>query len=255
MKRTYGWKPDLPDMRDFIHAPVMDLPAIPDTSDLRANPWIYPVPYDQGSLGSCTGNGVAYVDKYAEQASQAVRTCPVADRSRLFIYFYERYIEGTVGQDAGAAIRDGIKALNRYGAPSEAIWPYVIKKFKTAPTAAARKEAGLHKATTYGRVARSWDTICRTLVSFPMVFGFTVYDSFESDAVAQTGMVPMPAKGEGVLGGHCVVAIGYDRLKGLVLVRNSWGTGWGLSGHCWMPKEYLLDSNLSDDFWVVQVAA
>jgi C1A family cysteine protease len=87
---------------------------------------------------------------------------------------------------------------------------------------------------------------------FPFVFGFTVYDSFESEAVAQSGEVSMPASGESVAGGHCVVAVGYDETKRVFIVRNSWGSDWGLNGYCLMPFEYLLNPQLAGDFWTVR---
>lgn len=89
---------------------------------------------------------------------------------------------------------------------------------------------------------------------YPFVFGFTVYSSFESEAIAQTGQVPMPGPNESVLGGHAVLAVGYDDSHQVFIVRNSWGGTWGLKGYCTFPYAYLLDSNLSDDFWTVQVA-
>ena len=90
---------------------------------------------------------------------------------------------------------------------------------------------------------------------FPFVYGFTVYESFESDAVAKTGVVPMPAPTEKVLGGHAVVAVGYDDSTQRFIVRNSWGPGWGMGGYFTIPYAYLTDSNLADDFWTVRLVA
>jgi C1A family cysteine protease len=87
---------------------------------------------------------------------------------------------------------------------------------------------------------------------YPFVFGFTVYQSFESAAVAQTGIVPMPAPGEQVLGGHCVLAVGYDDNQRRFIVRNSWGPSWGVAGYCTMPYEYLINPNLASDFWTLR---
>jgi len=90
---------------------------------------------------------------------------------------------------------------------------------------------------------------------YPFVFGFTVYESFESQHVVTTGVVSMPAAGEKVLGGHAVVAVGYDDTTQRFIVRNSWGPGWGKGGYFTMPYAYLTDSNLSDDFWTVRLVA
>jgi C1A family cysteine protease len=87
---------------------------------------------------------------------------------------------------------------------------------------------------------------------FPFVFGFTVYEAFESSAVARSGLVPMPRRGERALGGHAVLVVGYDAAVKKFLVRNSWGAGWGKEGYCWMPFAYLADRNLADDFWTIR---
>ena len=88
---------------------------------------------------------------------------------------------------------------------------------------------------------------------YPFVFGFAVYESFESKEVAQSGVVPMPKPGERVLGGHAVMAVGYDDEQRNFIVRNSWGSGWGQDGYFLMPYHYLHDPNLASDFWTVRM--
>jgi C1A family cysteine protease len=85
---------------------------------------------------------------------------------------------------------------------------------------------------------------------YPFVFGFAVYESFESPQVKRTGVVNMPKKGEVMLGGHAVMAVGFDQAKKRFLVRNSWGRNWGMSGYFTMPFEYL--ETLSADFWTIR---
>jgi C1A family cysteine protease len=173
--------------------------------------------------------------------------------SRLFIYYNERVIEHTVDQDAGAMIRDGIKSVSKDGAPHETLWPYVITKFKDKPSAAAYKDAKKHTAVLYERLTQSLDQLKACLAAgYPFVFGFSVYESFESDAVAKTGKVPMPKPKEKQLGGHAVLAVGYDDALKRFIVRNSWGTAWGLKGYFTMPYDYATDGNLADDFWTIK---
>jgi C1A family cysteine protease len=88
---------------------------------------------------------------------------------------------------------------------------------------------------------------------FPFVVGFAVYESFESDAVARTGTVPLPAPTEAVIGGHAVLAVGYDDAKQRFHMMNSWGAGWGDKGFFTMPYAYLTDEDLSADFWTIRI--
>jgi C1A family cysteine protease len=150
-------------------------------------------------------------------------------------------------------IRDGIKSVNKEGVCSEIEWPYRIKDFAKKPPAKSYDNARFHKSIQYQRVTRALYTMRHCLASgHPFTFGFMVYESFESDAVAKTGIVPMPRHDESALGGHAVLAVGYDDTKQRFIVRNSWGKEWGEAGNFYMPYAYLLDSNLADDFWTIQ---
>jgi C1A family cysteine protease len=163
-------------------------------------------------------------------------------------------IEGSVGEDAGAMIRDGIKSVHSLGAPPETIWPYSVGRFTEKPPKSTYKEAKLHQALSYMRVKQTESQIKSCLASgLPFVIGFSVYDAFESDEVAKTGNVNMPASNEALLGGHAVLCIGYDDATQRFLLRNSWGSDWGNHGNFTLPYEYLLNPDLSDDFWAIKV--
>jgi len=244
----YGWVRDLPDERDFVYAaPLIRFPqGLPPSVDLRSE---CPPVYDQGQLGSCTGNGIAGAIEFDQRKQGTKEFTP----SRLFIYYNERVIEGTVNQDAGAQIRDGIKAVATLGAPPETDWPYDVSKFSQRPPQSAYSDAKQDLVASYSRVVQDITQMRGCLAEgYPFVLGFTVYESFESDTVAQTGIVPMPRSGEQVLGGHCVVAVGYDDSKRMFIIRNSWGDGWGIKGYCMMPYEYLISPRLSSDFWTIR---
>jgi C1A family cysteine protease len=117
-------------------------------------------------------------------------------------------------------------------------------------------DAAKNVATSYQRVPQIINQLKGCLASgYPFVFGFSVYESFESQQVAQTGHVPMPAPGEKQIGGHAVLAVGYDDANHRFIVRNSWGPGWGMAGYFTMPYSYLTDSNLADDFWTIRLVA
>jgi len=176
--------------------------------------------------------------------------------SRLFIYYNERDIEGSIDSDSGAMIRDGIKSVAKQGACPEALWPYVISKFRSRPSPKCYTEAGKHTAASYQRLIQSLSQMQGCLASgYPFVFGFTVYESFESNTVARTGHAPMPSTRERVLGGHAVCAIGYDESKRWFICRNSWGTSWGMRGYFTLPYDYLTSSDLAADFWTIRVVS
>jgi C1A family cysteine protease len=247
--KRYGWIRDLPDHRDvFYSAPVAQLRDLPAKKDLR--PQCPPV-YNQGELGSCTGNGIAGAFQFDEMKQNQPH---VFVPSRLFIYYNERVIEGTVGTDSGAQIRDGIKSVVAQGVCDEKLWPYNIAKFTDKPPAPCYQDAKKHKVTSYQRLVQNLMQMKACLASgYPFVFGFTVYESFESDEVAKTGQVPMPGPSESVLGGHCVMAVGYDDAQSRFIIRNSWGDTWGMKGYCTMPYSYLSQSDLSSDFWTIRL--
>ena len=243
--KRYGWIPDLPDRRDRLFTAPSNV-VLPPRVDLRGG---CPPVYDQGELGSCTAHAIAGAVEFAlrHQRPDAAFT-----PSRLFIYYNERVIEGTVDEDAGAMLRDGIKSVATLGAPHERLWPYDIARFRVKPARPVYRDGTAHQALLYRRVAQSPDQLKGCLAAgFPFVFGFAVYESFESAAVQRTGRVPMPAPREALLGGHAVLAVGYDDALDAFLVRNSWGDSWGAHGYCTMPYGYLCDGNLSDDFWTI----
>lgn len=247
--KRYGWMPDLPDARDHMYAaPVAMMAKLPDKVDLRRR---CPPVYDQGQLGSCTGNAIAAAVQFDRKKQ---RLKPNFVPSRLFIYYGERVIERTVETDAGAQIRDGIKVVAKLGSPPEKDWPYDINKFAQKPPAKAYQDALKYQAVSYSRVSQSLRQLKGCLASgYPFVFGFTVYDSFESDAVAKSGVVPLPAAHERTLGGHAVLAVGYDDAEQRFIVRNSWGRDWGMHGYFTMPYAYLTERGLSSDFWTIRL--
>jgi len=245
----YGWQPDLPDHRDLTYAAHRTvLKRLPLKVDLRK---YCPPVYDQGQLGSCTSNAIGGAFEF-----ELLKQDKTKDfiPSRLFIYYNERVIENSINIDSGAQIRDGIKTVNQQGVCPETMLPYDISKFTAKPSAACYTEALKHQVQKYQRVQRNIDQMKACLnEGYPFVFGFTVYSSFESSAVAKTGLVKMPKRNESVIGGHAVMAVGYDTKAARFIVRNSWGLDWGLKGYFTMPFQYLTDENLSDDFWTIRL--
>lgn len=244
--QRYGFIPQLADQRDLRLELDLGTTKLPKTADLRTSPHMPPI-YDQLELGSCTANGGKRVYDMAYHAEHGV----FDDPSRLFVYYYERVAQGTVKEDSGATIRQCIKVLAKEGAPPERDWPYDITKFAVPPPKIARADGLKELALKYESPLQT-ETALETALhaALPIVCGFTVYESFESAKVASTGIVPMPGKKESVVGGHCIVIVGYNHTTGMFICANSWGTEWGLDGYFEIPYAYVL-GGLFSDFWTV----
>jgi C1A family cysteine protease len=249
LNKGFGWVPDLPDGRDLLYAaPLKPLAKLPDKVDLKK---LCPKPvYDQGALGSCTANAIGAALEFSQRKQRLKSVFP---HSRLFIYYNERAMIGTIESDSGASLRDGIKSVAKRGAPKEKTWPYKIDRFTEKPPRAAYAEAKKHQAIQYLRINQSLSQLKGCLAEgYPFVFGFAVYESFLSPAVAKTGVVEMPRAKEAFEGGHAVLAVGYDEASQRFIVLNSWGKGWGKNGYFTMPYPYLAQASLSRDFWTIR---
>lgn len=250
-KRKYGWRPELPDQRDFPYTAVLNVPlnvVHPRRIDMRED---LPPAWDQGMIGSCVGHAVAGMVSYLmKRQNRNVFTAPP---SRYFIYYNARKLQGWEDEDTGCYIRDAFKTLRSEGVCSEKDWEHNPRQVTWPPTPPCYKDAEGEQSLVYGRVKNQIHDMMLTILEnrFPIVGGITVYESFESSEVAATGMVPLPRPTERVLGGHAILIVGYDLQKKRYLVRNSWGEGWGQAGHCWIPFSYIENTNLADDFWVV----
>jgi C1A family cysteine protease len=245
--KGYGWNPDIPDGRDLMYAaPPEVVTQLPPKVDLRDQ---CPEVYDQGQLGSCTANSIAGALEFDQMKQKEQPFTP----SRLFIYYNERAIEGTVDSDSGAQIRDGVKSVNKQGAPPETDCPYDISKFTQKPSQQAYDDAKQHQSILYQRLTQTLPQLKGCLAAgYPFVLGFVVYESFESQEVASSGEAPMPKAGEQQLGGHAVLAVGYDEDQQRFIIRNSWGSGWGMGGYFTLPYPYLVQATLASDFWTIR---
>ena len=243
--RTYNYTRDVVDERDHIqNIDVHKFLDVVKEVDLRSR---FPPVFDQGNLGSCTANALAGLLEYEDTN---VKFTP----SRLFIYYNERDIEHTTSTDSGASLRDGMKSLKRYGACNESLWKYDISKFTVRPTHDCYVEALKHRVTKYMKLNQQLDQLKQSLLNgVPFVFGIVVYESFESDEATSTGMIPMPnVEKEKVLGSHAINSAGFSDEKQCFLFRNSWGPEWGDNGYGYIPYDYLLSTDLSSDFWVIE---
>lgn len=252
--KRYGYRRGLLDFRDLPYV-SLTRSTLPDSVDLR--PQMPPV-WDQGELGSCTSHAILAAVQHRLKADNP--TAHVIDGSRLAHYYMERAFEGTESIDNGAEIRDGIKIVLADGVVPESDWPYDISKFTERPPQTLYHKALDYKVTQYQSILQDGSSyhIRHALAEgLPIIIGFSVFESFESNAVAQSGIVPMPQRSEKMVGGHAVLIVGYQDRQ--FIVRNSWGsvaTGnpWGLNGtgYCLMPADYLTDPNMASDLWVIK---
>lgn len=215
--------------------------------DLRT---ICPNVYDQGQLGSCTANSICGAYEILQIKQKELNPF---EPSRLFVYYNEREKEGHINEDSGAEICDGIESINKIGLCPETMWPYDISKFTEKPSDNCYNDAKLHRSVKYFKMENTSEQLKQCLINgYPFVFGFEVYESFESDEVAKTGMMPMPnINTEQLLGGHAVCCVGYDDDKKCFIVRNSWGPNWGDKGYFYMPYAYMTNSDRCSDFWYI----
>lgn len=244
--RNYSWRPDVPDHRDRVYKAKKLKAGFPDVVERIGldNPI-----EDQGNLGSCTGNAATSMLEIKLQTSGL---------SRLMAYYNGRVIDGTTMVDDGAQIRSVIKGLMKSGVSLEKTWPYDIAKFAQKPTPKAFTEAKTvvvgevtKRKLSYQRVLTLHDMLNVLATGHTVTFGFMVPQSFET--LPASGMLALPKKNELTLGGHAVVAVGYDIKKKFVWVRNSWGPAWALNGYFKMPFAWFTDSRrLVDDMWTIQ---
>ena len=244
----FGWLPDFPDHRDRLYESIMKKPSVlPRHIDLREH--CSAVKF-QRHLQSCTSHAIAAALEFLEKRDHV----QFDDLSRLFIYFNEREITRTTASDSGARIRDGIKSLARHGVCHESSWPYVISKFTRKPPGKCYEEAKRHKITSYHRLRTLTEMRICLAEGFPILCGFSVYESLVTKKVARTGIAPLPKKHEAVVGGHAVLVVGYEEKTKRFLIRNSWGKHWGQAGYFTVPYEYLENRHYSSDFWSIHRA-
>lgn len=221
---------------------VHDEVKLPKCVDLRPN---NPPIFDQGELGSCTANAGVRARMMLSGEQQML--------SRLFQYYQERVIEGTISEDAGAQMRDIGKAMYNCGICPESDYPYEPSKFAKFPGEIAMKSAEKYKIGSYHSVP-DLNGLRQVLAlkQQPVLVGIDIYSSFESDKVSRTGVVPIPRKNEKLLGGHAVAAVGYNDIKKQVICANSWGAMWGDHGYFYLPYKFF-DKGLAYDFWTLNI--
>ncbi len=243
LKDRLGWKPGPKiNAEPFKVSASVANSTLPASVDLRP---MCPSVYDQLDLGSCTAQAGSALFEVLRKKQGLPTFLP----SRLFIYYNERVVRNSVSDDTGATITDCIRVLTDMGAAHDSLWWYNPVKFAVKPNKAVYADGAKYKLTQSLAVRQNLDEMRGCLASgFPFVFGFRVYSSFAN--IRSNGMMPFPDlyRNE-YLGGHAVMAVGYDNVKKVMIVRNSWSDRWGDKGYFYMPYNYIIDSYFCDDFW------
>lgn len=281
-----GWLPPVPSLKDYTDdsdqipkfakslgvSTLKNQPEklkLPDSVDLRE--WCSPIE-NQLQLGSCTANAGVGVVEYFQRRSFKKHF----DGSRLFVYKTTRNLMGVQG-DTGAFLRNTMGAIALCGIPPEKYYPYTDRKeagssgertFDDEPSGFVYSLADNFEALKYfchdpqGMTIPPKDVLLNVkkyiAAGIPSMFGFYGFPSFtETDVV---GGIPFPGPDEKAEWGHAIVAVGYDnsmeikntltkeKTTGALLIRNSWGTGWGDKGYGWLPYDYVT-SRFAKDFW------
>lgn len=277
-----GYHPDLPDRRDKVLGEGGGTRMLPDLQRLASSEkgtrsfilhgkkagkmpsyvdlrhtGLFSAVEHQGDIGSCTAQAVIGLAEFLMNRGK----CLPFDLSRLFLYKASRRLLGWTG-DTGAYIRTTIKAMVTFGVPPEDFWPYEPGRFDDEPEAFHYAYAANFKAVKYARLDgygadETGEIVLNRLKAciadgFPVAFGFPVYESIESLSAAEKWVVPVPTgdRQERLLGGHAVLAVGYNDDLQAVLFRNSWGADWADDGYAWLPYAYVVDE-LATDFWTL----
>lgn len=253
---------------------TVSFPFPPPSKHLSNVKWCSPIE-DQLSLGSCTAQAGVGLLEYFERRVYGKHL----EGSRLFLYKATRNLLGLTG-DTGAYCRTTMAAMALVGVSLERYWPYTASDpdFDEEPPAFVYALAQNYQGLVYHRADNvqatlPLDTRIKLMIAFgwPLMFGFPCYESIWDAETKASGEIPFPTSAEARVGGHAVVAVGYDdakkiqnpragstETKGAFLIRNSWGTDWGCvppgapggttRGYGWLPYEYL-SAGLASDWW------
>lgn len=246
--KKYGWNPDIPDIRDIVQISISYSKTKKNIVDLRDTNFLPPV-LNQGNMGSCVTHAVLAAFMFIWNKSKKPQFVP----SRQFIYYNQRICSNTIEFDSGSSIRDALKIIKKFGVCKEECYPYDIEYFTDRPNINAYKNASTNMIDfKYKRIDFSIENIMNALnYEIPVIFGYTVFESFDNANVARTGLVPVPKiTSEKIIGSCCSVIVGYDNTKKYFLCMGSWGTSFGQGGYFWVPYAFVNAKNCSD-FWIL----
>jgi C1A family cysteine protease len=242
--RAGGWQPEPADHRDQLFRGFKPRKAITERVTLKEE--FLPPVRDQGQLGSCTGHGVRGCLLYSLRQKGEVFRKPGYDLSPLFAYYQARVLENSVHEDAGAYVRDVVKAAFKLGVATEASWPYKVERFTHTPTVTAQTTAKWHQVKGGYKRCLSVDDVLQALsYDIPTLFGYSVFSNHDS---GRNGRIPLPGPTDRLEGGHCQWIVAGDPTTREFKLQNSWSAQYGDKGYNYLPFEYF-DHGWADDAW------
>lgn len=251
LRRNPNRRPIRLDADDLMPFNPRGANGLPAKVDLRK--WASPID-NQGELGSCTGFSIKAARELMLNRDGKPAYEPL---SPLFLYYYERKMENTIDEDAGAMIDSGFEVLKKIGISREALWTYddsndnnpdTKEKFQLAPPAEAYSDAGKYRVKSIRALESLRDIRYELAHRNPVVIGMEVYEAFYEP---KNGVLPKPNPNEKSQGGHAVMVVGYDDVQKVLIVKNSWGNDWGDKGYFYLPYEYF-KFNLAGEAWAAQ---
>ena len=245
MKRTYNYKFQPKDERDYIYKKSnIDIPMKYNITENMNSSIIKSPILDQGQLGSCVAHAAASLFYILSHGK--------INLSRLQLYFCCRGIDGSkFDEDTGTYVRTALKSVALYGLTNECFWKYDTNNFSKLPPRKSFRPVYTIKNYTYTSVPQNLESLKNCLsAGNPIIFGSLLYSS--SNNTNSTGVIPIPdIKNETLLGGHCMLLIGFDDSLKQFKIQNSWGPNWGDSGYGYLDYNYILNKDLTSDLWTV----
>jgi len=219
---------DKTDNRDYLMRAYLPVAKLPKKIDYTKK--MSPV-RDQGDEGTCVGfASVAGMKEYQELVDYE----KLITLSPRFVYSECKKIDGSPDSE-GTSIRIAMKVLNDIGTCQEKFWPYLPHQ-RNKPQKGALTDAKKFRVLTYARIINLNELRLCLATKGPCTIGVEVFNGMMT---TKTGIVPMPAKNERVLGGHAICPVAYDDKKQLVKFKNSWSAKWGEKGYGWLPYDYI----------------
>jgi C1A family cysteine protease len=245
-----GYIKDKYDARDYIYKANNFKWGFPLKFNLKG---LMPPVLNQGNLGSCVSNAVSNVLRYTDIKNKRTNNLNIKIYSRLFNYYNTRVLENSIFKDNGCQIRNAIKVINKIGSTDEKFWPYIITKFQDKPNKLSYDDAIKRKITKYRRVNQNqYDIKSCINLGYPIIIGILCFSSMFTINVSKTGNIPYPKSDQQILGGHCIILVGYDDTTQTYEFQNSWGTDWGNKGYGKIPYKFVENPNYATDFWMIE---